>query len=148
MRINTQNDGGVFSRRLGSNRLAKLLRTIFGRAYYPRTKVHSHLRTDSPPAKRKWKEPTRKSHHEPATSTYLPITTLTNNFPLPLQAPHPWPNLTYFNGQVPYEGVHATQNAVTPQQTWNNHQPTQHLDIKRHSGRASSAPKRTIRSNH
>ena len=115
VRINTRNDDNrIISRRLGTNRLAKLLRTIFGQAYHPRTKTRSYHRIDSLPGSRINKELTRKPH-EPAASTYLPIRTLTNYFPLPLQAPSPWPNQAYVNGQVPHVGLQATQNALAPQ---------------------------------
>ena len=104
VKIETEHGGKLQSRRLKTKRLISVLRSVFGRAYFPRLKS-SKLKTQQ---HRTRVEP-KKTHiplNTTATTTFQPLTTLSNNFSLPMQAPTPpWANPAFYIGQTPYGGA-------------------------------------------
>ena len=146
VRIDTIKNGKSISRRLRTNRLVTLLRSTFGRAYYPRynnrSSPHHHqskaLRTEQKPKPRKLQVHT--------ATTFMPTSTLNKQFPLPIQAQPPWLNPAYYSGQLPYNGlVQVPNNVLAPGEATMQPQPTQlwatHQVKKYGSSEEQRAPK-------
>ena len=100
VKIETVRGGILWSRRLKTKRLISILRSVFGRAYYPRPNT-SRPKTQQ---RRSRAEPKKAftPQYTKATTTFTHTATLPNNFTLPIQAPTPpWANPAYYIGQIP-----------------------------------------------
>ena len=122
VRIETQVNGRWVSRRLKTNHLISLLRSIFGRAYHPRSNTSPSLQRHQRKSPRtELRTDNAEAQPKAAPTTYIPTSTLANNFPVPLHATQPWPNPAYLAGQLSYLPATSTvlpspQAAMQPQQ--------------------------------
>ena len=109
VKIETDYDGKLWSRSLKTKRLISILRSVFGRAYFPRP----NTRKPTTQPRRARVEPKKASiaqYTTPTTTTLpTPIPILPNNFSLPMQAPPPWANPAFYIGQTPYTGAYIWQ---------------------------------------
>ena len=100
VKIYVQARGRNIPRRLRTNQLVNILKTVFGRAYSPRIKS----RPPTQDTENHYPKPNRvskKEQHKTATPLYTPNAIFKSGNPLPLQAPPPWANPAYYTGQVP-----------------------------------------------
>ena len=106
VRIETEINGRRESRRLQTNRLISILRSVFGHAYFPRSHGRpSSNRHQANSSRTKFKPDVCNTTEMNTTNTFVPTSTLTNNYPHPLLAPQPWLNPTYYTGQLPHSGM-------------------------------------------
>ena len=93
-------------RKLRTNQLISQLKYTFGSLYHPRTSPDPQARklpTDQ------IQHPGRSANLNPANPGLAPMC-----FPMPMQAPLPWVNPAYYNGQVPITNFGPSQGTMNP----------------------------------
>ena len=126
VKIETRSTTKTGHRRLRTNRLVGLLRSIFGRAYSPRTYRESKaIQTKNPPRVEQI-IPQNNITWPTAPTSYMPTSSLNNFFPLPMQAPPPFYNPPYYAGQPMYNGVQLGINSAKPLKTTVRHPDLDH----------------------
>ena len=104
----SSNDGFTEWSKLRTARLTRILRKTFGSNYHPRSIA---LKNSAP--SRDFHKSSRRLNKKPNQHKHKTLT----NFPIPMQAPKPWPSPRYYPSQQPLDSNVYNQTRLATRQT-------------------------------